>query len=162
MDVHLSPVDRRQVDFEVACVDDSADRRAEIEGTGIGNRMIRMDEADFHTANLDFIAVMHFVECIIRNVVFFQFPFDEAAYEFRCVYGHIYFIEQVSQAANMVFVTVRDDDGPYFVPVFNQVTHVRDDEVDAEHVVIREGQAGVDDDDVISVLDDRHILADFT
>lgn len=36
----------------------------------------------------------------------------------------------------MVFMTMGDDDGPYFVPVFNQVTHVRDDEVDAEHVVI--------------------------
>ena len=121
-----------------------------------------MDKADFHAANLYFITVMHFVQCIVRNVVFFQFPFNEATYEFRRVYGHIYFIEQVRQTADMVFMAVRDDDGPYFVPVFNQVTHVRDDEVDTEHVVIREGQAGVDDDDIISVLDDRHILADFT
>lgn len=162
MDVHLPAIDRGQIHLEVACMDDGSDRRTEIEGTGVGDRVIRMDKADFHAANLYFITVMHFVQCIVRNVVFFQFPFNEAAYEFRRVYGHIYFIEQVGQTADMVFMAVRDDDGPYFVPVFNQVTHVRDDEVDTEHVVIREGQAGVDDDDVISVLDDRHILADFT
>ena len=62
----------------------------------------------------------------------------------------------------MVFVTMSDDDSPYFVPVFNLVTHVRDDEVDAEHIVIREGQTGIDDDNIVSVLDNRHILADFT
>lgn len=48
----------------------------------------------------------------------------------------------------MVFVTMSNDDSPYFVPVFNQVTHVRDDEADAEHIVIREGQTGIDDDDI--------------
>lgn len=162
MDVHLTAIDWRQVHLKVACMDNGAYGSPEIQGTGIRDGVVRMDEADLHTADLYFITMMHFIQCIIRNVIFFQFPFDEAAYELGGVYGHIYFIEQVGQTADMVFMTMGDDDGPYFVPVFNQVTHVRDDEVDAEHVVIREGQAGVDDDNIIPVLDDRHILADFT
>ena len=124
--------------------------------------MIGVDKADFHAAYLYFVTVMNFVKGVIRNVVFFEFPFNEAAYQFRCVHGHVYFIEQVGQAADMVFVTMGNDDSSYFVPVFNQVTHVRDDEVDAEHIVIGEGQTGIDDDNVVSVLDNRHVFADFT
>ena len=74
-------------------MDDRSDRSAEIEGTGIGNRVIGVDKADFHTAYLYFVTVMNFVQGVIRNVVFFEFPFNEAAYQFRCVHGHVYFIE---------------------------------------------------------------------
>ena len=119
MDIHLPTIDGGQIHLEVACMDDGSDRRTEIEGTSVGDRVIRMDKADFHTANLYFITMMHFIQCIVRNVIFFQFPFNEAAYEFRRVYGHIYFIEQIGQTADMVFMTMCDNNGPYFVPVFN-------------------------------------------
>ena len=61
----------------------------------------------------------------------------------------------------MVFVTMRNDDSPHLIPVFNQIAHIRDDEVNAKHIVVRERQSGVNYDDVISVLDYGHILADF-
>ena len=42
-----------------------------------------------------------------------------------------------------------------------QIAEVGDDVVDAEHIVFGEHQAGIDDDRVIAVLDDHHVLADF-
>ena len=44
--------------------------------------------------------------------------------------------------------------------VLAQVGEVGQHEVDAEHLVAREGDAGVDDDDALGRLDHRHVLAD--
>ena len=41
-----------------------------------------------------------------------------------------------------------------------QVRHVRHDEVDAEHLLVGEHQAAVDDHDLVPVLEDVHVLAD--
>ena len=68
-------------------MDDRSDRGPEIECTGIRNGVIGVDKADFHAAYLYFVTVMNFVQGVIRNVVFFEFPFNEAAYQFRCVHG---------------------------------------------------------------------------
>ncbi len=41
-----------------------------------------------------------------------------------------------------------------------EVGDVGDDEVDAEHLLVGEHQAAVDDDDVVAVLEHVHVLAD--
>ena len=46
------------------------------------------------------------------------------------------------------------------VPPLAQVGHVRHDEVDAEHLLVGEHQAAVDDHDLVPVLEDVHVLAD--
>ena len=40
------------------------------------------------------------------------------------------------------------------------VADVRDDEVDAEHLLFGEHEAGVDGDHVVAVLEQHHVLAD--
>ena len=50
----------------------------------------------------------------------------------------------------MVLVPVGEHDGPHPVGAILQVTEVRQDEVDAEVLVSREGKPGVDDDDVLA------------
>ena len=62
----------------------------------------------------------------------------------------------------MVFVTMGNDNTAYFIFVFYQVTHIGNDQVNAEHVVVRKCQTGIDNDNVITILDDRHVFADFT
>src|SRR3990172_2673869 len=41
-----------------------------------------------------------------------------------------------------------------------EIGDVGDDEIDAEHLLVGEHQAAVDDDDVVAVLEDEHVLAD--
>ena len=58
-------------------------------------------------------------------------------------------------------MTMGNDNSPHFIFVFNQVTHIRNDQVDAEHVIVRKCQTGIDDNDIIAVLDNGHVLTDF-
>ena len=62
--------------------------------------------------------------------------------------------------ADVVFVPVREHDGAHPVGAVLEVAEVRQHEVDAEMLVAREGQACVDDDDVLVQLEDGHVLAD--
>ena len=60
----------------------------------------------------------------------------------------------------MILVAVREDDRPDLVGVIPQVAEVREDEVDAEVLVPREGEPGIDDDDRAVALVDGHVLPD--
>ena len=66
--------------------------------------------------------------------------------------------EQVRQPADVILVAVREHDR--VDAAVAEVADVRQDEVDAEVLVAREGEPGVDDDDVVAVLVDGHVLAD--
>ena len=72
--------------------------------------------------------------------------------------GHLHLAHQVREAADVVLVRVREEDGPHAVALA-QVREVRQDEIDAEMLVSREGEAGVDDDDLLAQLEDGHVLA---
>ena len=60
----------------------------------------------------------------------------------------------------MVFVTVGDEEGLELVGVLLDITHVRNDEVDAEHFFFGKHEAAVDGDHVVAVLEDDHVTAD--
>ena len=60
----------------------------------------------------------------------------------------------------MVLVAVGEDHGTDRAGPVPQVGEVGQDEVDAEVLVPREGEAGVDDDDLPLALVDGHVLAD--
>src|SRR3954451_4170757 len=60
----------------------------------------------------------------------------------------------------MVLVGVRDEERPDVLLLVAEVRDVRDDEVDPEHLFVREHEPAVDDDDVVAVLEDVHVLAD--
>ena len=55
---------------------------------------------------------------------------------------------------------MREHDGADALAASREVAEVREDEVDAEVLVAREREAGVDDDELAVGLDDGHVLAD--
>ncbi len=46
------------------------------------------------------------------------------------------------------------------VLVLDEIRHVGDDKIDAVHILVREAQAAVDDDDILAVFQHGHILTD--
>ena len=66
--------------------------------------------------------------------------------------------EQVREPADVILVAVRQQHGADAVGVVRRYAEVRQDEVDAELLVAREREPGVDDDDVVAVLVDGHVL----
>ena len=66
--------------------------------------------------------------------------------------------QEVRQPADVVLVSVREHDGADAAPL--EVADVRQQEVDTEVLVAREGEPRVDDDDLVPELVDGHVLAD--
>ena len=60
----------------------------------------------------------------------------------------------------MVLVPVRQQDAADLLFIFFEVGDVRDNEINAEHILIGECDAAVHHDDVVAVLDHGHVLAD--
>ena len=73
---------------------------------------------------------------------------------------HAHLAHEVRQRADVVFVAVREDDGAHHLLPLAQIREVGQHEVDAEMLVAREREAGVDDDDRAVRLVDGHVLAD--
>jgi hypothetical protein len=67
--------------------------------------------------------------------------------------------QDVGQRPGMVLVAVSQDDRADLVPVLLEVADVGDDEIDAEHVGVGEGEATVDHEDVSGGLDGGDVLA---
>ncbi len=68
--------------------------------------------------------------------------------------------QHIRQPADVVFVGVSDQEGPDLFAVLAQVRDVGNDEVDPEHFLVGEHEPAVDDDDIVAVLEDVHVLAD--
>jgi HD-GYP domain-containing protein (c-di-GMP phosphodiesterase class II) len=69
--------------------------------------------------------------------------------------------EQERQRSDVVLVRVREDDRPDAVAVLRQVADVREDQIDAEVLVTRKREPGVDDHDLAAQLEQSHVLPDF-
>jgi hypothetical protein len=72
--------------------------------------------------------------------------------------GRAHLTHQVREPADVVLVPVREDDGEDVVAPLAEVRVVRQDEVDAQVLVAREREAGVDDDDRALGLEGGHVL----
>ena len=61
----------------------------------------------------------------------------------------------------MVLMAVGDEQALDLILILHHKGEVRDDHIDAEHIVIRENEAAVHDDHIAAALIDRHVLAHF-
>jgi hypothetical protein len=67
----------------------------------------------------------------------------------------------MGQSADVVLVTVGDEDGANAIRVLSEIGYVGNGEVDSGHVIFREEDSGVNDYDVVFVLQRHHVLSDF-
>ena len=98
---------------------------------------------------------------VVVELVLLDLVAEQAAGQGRGVDGHARELRQdVRQRADVVLVGVRDQERLDLRLAFLEVGDVGDDEVDPEHLLVREHQAAVDHDDLVAVLEDVHVLAD--
>ena len=161
LEVREFSVDRRVVHLEIARVEDRADRRANGERHGIGDAVVHAHELDGETAETQLVARHDGMEVLRRDAAFLQAPLEYAERQRRAVNGHVDLCQDIRQGADVIFVAVREHDALDAVTVLQEIGDVRDDEVDAEHVLRREHQSCVDDEDVVAEAKNRHVLADF-
>ena len=111
-------------------------------------------------------ARLHNVPCLtgdelgpVQQAVLLQLQLDKAGGHAGSVDGGVDRPQHVGQRPDVVLVSVGDKDAPNLILVLNQVAHVRNDHIDAVHVVVRKAHAHVHHDDVAAVLVDGEVLA---
>ena len=96
-----------------------------------------------------------------RQIVFDQLRMRQRQREGSAVNRHINFFQQIGQAADVIFVAVRQQNGADAFAIRAHVTEVGNDNVHAEQFGIRKHDAAVDDNDVIVKLKRHHVHAEF-
>ena len=112
-----------------------------------------MDRLNGEAAERDLLARADLMEDRAgRKAVLLELVLDKTNRQLGGVDRHIEFFEQVRQTADVVLVTVGDEQALDAVPVLEHVGEVRDDQIDTEHIGIREHKAAVNEDHVALAL----------
>ncbi len=60
----------------------------------------------------------------------------------------------------MIFMSVGNDNSADFLSVFHDIGKIRDDKVNAEHILLREHQPSIHDDHIVRKFKYRRVEAD--
>ena len=120
-----------------------------------------MDKLDLEAAEFNRITGAHAVHLdLLGHLMLGQLGFDDAAGQSGRVNRCIALTQNIRNSTDMVLMSVGDHIAAQLVQVALEVRCIRNDQVNAQHVVIRKGNAAVNNYDVIAVLDHRHVLTD--
>ena len=92
--------------------------------------------------------------------MFLQLPLEYAERQTRTVNGNVYLLEQIRHGADMILMTVRDDDALYFFLIVYEIGEIRHDEVYAEHIIVGKAYTAIHDQNIVAVFEHRYVLAD--
>ena len=152
----------RGVKFEIAGVNDRAQRRGDGQCAGLNDAVRQVDELHAERSHLERRAGMHLPQVgAFRQIVFDQLGLRQRQRKGRAVDRHINFFQQIGQAADVIFVAMRQQNGADAFAIRTHVTEVGNDNVHAQQFGIRKHDAAVDDDDVIVKLIRHHVHAEF-
>ena len=149
------------VDLEVAGEDDLAHGGGDAEGHGVGDGVVDVDEFHGEAAGFDGVAGLVGDELdLLVQAVLLQLQLDQAVGHGGAVDGAHHLLHGVGDGADVVLVSVGDEETLELVLVLHKVGKVGDDQVHAVHILIGEGHAAVDDDHILAILQDGAVLAD--
>ena len=152
---------RRRIDLKVAGHDHGTHRRLDGKGHRVGNGVVDVDEFHGKAAGLDDVAGLVGDELGLgHHVMLLQLELDEAQRQRRGVDGGVDRLQNVGQGADVVLMAVGDEEAAQLLLVFRKIGNVGNDQVNAVHIVLREAEAAVHHDHILSVLQDGHVLSD--
>ena len=147
-DVGAEPVDRRVVELPVAGVEHAEPARLDRDADGVGHRVRHAHELEPERAELDRLLGIRLAQLgRAQQAVLVELRLHEAEREpCRPDLVDLHLSHQVRQPADVILVRVRQHDRADVL--VGEVAEVGEDQVDAEVLVARERDAGVDDDDL--------------
>jgi len=120
-----------------------------------------VNELDFEGPELDDVARLDLSQIgVLDQLVLAKLVLDEPEREAAAVDGCRNLRKDVRQRSHVVFVPVGEEESEHLLFPLRQVGHVRQDQVDAEHLFFREHQPRVDHDDLLVVFERHHVAAD--
>ncbi len=142
------------IDFEIASVNDDAERSVNGERDAIDQAVRDVDGMDGEDSSLEALVGAHFAEVgVVEQAVLVEFVFDVGEREFGAPDRDLKFGKHPGKGADVVFVAVSENDAADALAVFSEIGNVGDYDVDAEKFGFGEHESGVDDDDVVAPAD---------
>ena len=100
--------------------------------------MVRLDKLDPERPQIDGLAVLnHLALHMVQHVVLFELMLDQTDGQLRGIDRHIDFLQNIGQCADVILMSMGDHKALYLVDVLFQIAHIRDDQVDPQHVILR-------------------------
>ena len=124
--------------------------------------MIDSNKTDAETADVNDISCHHRVQISRVHTVFLKPSFENPKRQPRPVHRCRNLLHYIRQSTNMIFMSVRKDDRLDFILVLNQISDIRNNKINAEHIFLREHQPRVYNENLIVHPDGSHILSDLT
>src|SRR6187402_3303186 len=126
-------VRRREVDLEVARVDDGSHRSTNGQGNEIDQRMSHADRLNIERTDVEALTGNHFNQVrAVEELVLLQLAFDVGERELGAIDGDVQLGQDAGQAADMVFMSVRQQNAADHGSIFQKISNIRNDDVDAE------------------------------
>jgi len=123
--------------------------------------VVDMNQFDRHAAKLDLAARMDDVQLrLIGQPVLLELAFDKAEGQRSAVNGQIYLFQQIGHRADMVFVAVGQHDPADFIGIAFHKSEIGQNQIDTEHIPVRESHAAVDDHHIVFTFKQCKILSD--
>ena len=120
-----------------------------------------MKEAHLKTPQADHVARTHHVERHARDAVLLELEVHQRKRQLGAVEGHGHLPQHIGRGPDVVLVPVGEQHAPDALAVFDEVGHIRDDQVYAQHVFLGEDGAAVHHQHVFSVFDNGDVFAEF-
>ena len=120
-----------------------------------------MDEAHLEAPQADLVAGAHDVERHARDAVLLELEVHQGQGELGAVQRHGHLTQHVGRRADVVLVPVGEQHAADALAVFDQIGHIRDDQVHAQHVFLGEDGPAVHHQHVFSVFDNGDVFAEF-
>src|SRR6267142_986186 len=161
-DVKAGSVNRCVVNLEIAGVNDDAKWSAHGKRDAVNRAVRDGDEFDFVWTDFNAAARNDFAQRGgIQQAGFFEALFDQRECETRAKDRNIEIAKDVRKRADVIFVSVGENDGADEMTILLEVGDVRNDKVNAEELGFREHHTGVYDDDVVAEAKRHHVHAKF-
>ena len=129
----------RDVDLEVAGLDNGADRRFDRKRHGIGNRVVHVDELHLEAPGGDRLARLNGDDLrFIEQAALLQLELHEPRGQARRIDGRVDPVHHIRQRADVILMSVSDDKALHLLDIFLQIRHIRNDQVDSVHIILRE------------------------
>ena len=141
-------------------MDNSAHRGVNRQCNGAGDGVVGFNKLHLKAADFYLIPRINGIQLRFVEFVLLKLIFNKRTGKLCAVHGRINTRKHIRKRADMIFMSVSYKVRPYLIAIALQICHIRDDKINSVHVLPREYRTAINNHDVVSVLDGRHILSD--
>ena len=97
---------------------------------------------------------------ILHQPVFLQLVLYQGNGQLGAVYRHVDLLKDIGKGADMVFMSMGNDESLDLLDIVFQISDIRNHKIDSQHVVARERQSAVHHNDRVLVLKGGDVHSD--